>query len=271
MPELPEVETVVKTLEQLISQRKITDVHVLYDKILDRNTEEFKQTIINQSFLGFKRRGKYIIFQLNNCDLVVHLRMEGKFYVKSVDENFDHHTHIQFFLDDGRRLDYHDVRKFGTFEIIDKSDNYDCFKKLGPEPFSEMFNEEYIKNKIRNKKIALKKMLLDQSFVAGIGNIYADEVCFRMKLHPLHLINDLSDKQVKELIISIRSVLSKAIKAGGSTIRSYTSSLGVNGLFQLQIDVYGRENEPCTNCKTRIKKIKVGGRGTCFCPNCQKI
>ncbi len=271
MPELPEVETVVRTLEHLIKEAEIVHVNVLYDNLIEGDTLQFCKQLEHKTFTTFNRRGKYIILGLDNLDLIVHLRMEGKFYVRNKEEPYDKHTHVQFFLSDQRRIDYHDTRKFGRMKLIEKNLSVDYFKKLGPEPFDETFNEDYIKKYCINKKIALKKLLLDQGFVAGIGNIYADEVCFKVRLHPLFPVHKLTKKKRIELVEAIRAVLNKAIAAGGSTIRSYTSSLGVNGLFQLQIDMYGRENKPCVVCQTAIKKIKVQTRGTCFCPQCQRM
>lgn len=270
MPELPEVETVVRTLEHLIQGRRIDKIQINYDKIVDQNLDEFKNRLLNQHFNAFKRRGKYILFEMDDCTLVSHLRMEGKFYLKKAEDQWDKHTHLLFYLDDGSRLDYHDTRKFGRMEIIEKQIDYVDFKELGPEPFWESFNEEYIHSNTQNKNTALKALLLDQHFVAGVGNIYADEICFQMGLHPLFKVKNLTRPKRRKLIEATRAVLHKAILAGGSTVRSYTSSLGVSGLFQLQIEVYGRANEPCTRCGTPLKRITVVQRGTCFCPVCQR-
>jgi len=270
MPELPEVETVVRTLEYLIQGRRIDRIQINYDPIVMQNPKVFQSRLLNQHFNLFKRRGKYILFEMDDCTLVSHLRMEGKFYLKKAQDEWDKHTHVQFYLDDGSRLDYHDTRKFGRMEIIDKKADYSDFKGLGPEPFWDSFNEEYILSNTRNKNTALKALLLDQHFVAGVGNIYADEICFQMGLHPLFKVKNLTGPKRRKLIEVTRFVLNKAIQAGGSTVRSYTSSLGVSGLFQLQIEVYGRANEPCTRCGTPLKRIMVQQRGTCFCPVCQR-
>ena len=165
---------------------------------------------------------------------------------------------------------YDDARRFGRTELIEKSEDYRDFHGLGPEPFSDEFNALYAWNKSRTMKRSLKMTLLDQSFVAGIGNIYADEICFRSKLRPETLVSKISKKRWQLIVENSRSVLNEAIAHGGSTIRSYTSSLGVTGLFQLQIDVYGREGEPCHVCGSTIKKVRHGQRGTHFCPVCQR-
>lgn len=268
MPELPEVETVLRTLEDKIKDREITSIKILYKPIVVDNEKTFKKKLIGQHFRQFKRRGKYLIFELDDISLVSHLRMEGKYYILTPNDKIDKHTHVIFNLDDGRQLRYHDVRKFGRMELIAKDETYDEFKNLGPEPFSKDFNLKYIKDYTKNLKKPIKEVLLDQSFVAGIGNIYADEILWAIKVNPLRQANKLKDEEIKDLIRYTRAILKKAIKAGGTTIRSYTSSLGVTGLFQLSLNAHTVSK--CKRCQSEIKKIRVGGRGTYYCPKCQK-
>lgn len=266
MPELPEVQTVLDTLETQIKDSKIIDIDVLYKPIVDCDINLFKDKLINQHFRNFIRRGKYLLFEMDDITLVSHLRMEGKYFILT-DEDINKHDHVIFYLDDGRQLRYNDVRKFGRMELIEKNDEYNIHN-LGPEPFSNNFNLDYCKNYLKNKKLSIKQVLLDQHFVAGIGNIYADEILFEIKVNPLSIANTLSDKNIVDLIEATKLVLSKAIKAGGTTIRSYTSSLGVSGRFQLSLNVHTMDK--CKQCGSDIKKIKVGGRGTYYCPKCQK-
>lgn len=270
MPELPEVETVVRTLEHLIQGRQIVKTRILYSKIVEAEPELFCQTLLNHHFLNFSRRGKYLLFEMEDLTLIAHLRMEGKFYLKKQGEDYDKHTHLQFDLDDGTRLDYHDTRKFGRMEIVMGKLDLKHFKNLGPEPFWPEFNPEYVRGQFEHCRTALKTKLLDQSFVAGIGNIYADEICYALRLHPLTPVNQISKIKRNELPETVRRILRKAIEAGGSTVRSYTSSLGVTGLFQLELEAYGRENEPCRRCNTALKRIVIGQRSSCFCPKCQR-
>ena len=220
--------------------------------------------------LSYKRRGKYLLFELDNVCLVAHLRMEGKFFIYSEETNPSKHDHLIISLNDGREVHYNDVRKFGRFEICPLSVDYKSFKDLGPEPLEDSFNVNYCESELRLKTKCIKSTLLDQMFVAGIGNIYADEILFRSRIHPLLPCFLLSKKEIRRLTKNTKLILSEAIKAGGSTIRSYTSSLGVTGLFQNSLSVYGRKGELCPRCSSKIKKIEVGGRGTHFCPNCQK-
>lgn len=268
MPELPEVQTVLNTLETQIKNRRIDDIKILYKPIVTCSSKCFKNELIGQHFREFKRRGKYLLFVMDDITLVSHLRMEGKYYIKKHNEPIDKHTHVIFKLNNAYDLRYNDVRKFGRFELIEKRDNYDDFKDLGPEPFSKEFNVLYVKNCFKGCNKPLKEMLLDQSFVAGVGNIYADEICSAIKLNPTVLCRKVKDDSIKDLIKQTRLILNRAIKAGGTTIRSYTSSLGVTGRFQLKLKVHTLDK--CPYCGSKIKKIRVGGRGTYYCPKCQK-
>lgn len=268
MPELPEVQTVLDTLQTKIQDRKIIDIKILYKPIVDCSDRVFKKKLVGQSFRGFKRRGKYLLFEMDDITLVSHLRMEGKYFV--VDKSFplSKHDHVIFYLDNGIQLRYNDVRKFGRMELIEKDDDYHIFKNLGPEPFSKYFSLDYCKEYLRNNNHPIKQVLLDQYFVAGIGNIYADEILFAIKINPKMPAKNLTDDNIKDLISNTRAILKRAIKAGGTTIRSYTSSLGVTGRFQLNLNIHTLNK--CKVCNSDVKKIVVGGRGTYYCPKCQK-
>ena len=270
MPELPEVETVVRTLQRLIEGRRIERVSVNWPPVVGGEVQTFCDALKGQHFRRFDRRGKYLILGLDDRTLAVHLRMEGKFYVQPPCEPLSRHVHVIFDLDDGTQLRYHDTRKFGRMELLEANPDLTHFHQLGPDPFDEAFNEEYCRCVLKKKRIAIKTCLLDQSFVAGIGNIYANEICFALRTDPRRRCDQLTRSQIRALPQVTRELLSRAIEAGGSTIRSYTSSLGVTGLFQLQVKVHGRQGEPCPLCGRPIVKIMVGQRGTYFCPHCQK-
>lgn len=199
--------------------------------------------------------------------------MEGKFYVQQPQEPYDKHVHVILQLSDGRQLRYHDTRKFGKMYLYEKRadvSSYPCFKNIGYDAFDERITAEWMYHTLHKKKTALKAVLLDQRYIAGIGNIYADEICFAMHMHPETMINHLRKKDFEELIYHIRRILNGAIRAGGTTIRSYTSQLGVDGRFQLKLKVHAKKGEACPVCGTTIKKIVVATRGTCFCPTCQR-
>ncbi len=269
MPELPEVQTVLDTLEGQIKDRQITKIKILYEPIVSCPKTVFVKKLTGQHFRGFKRRGKYLLFEMDDITLVSHLRMEGKYFILDDSVPLNKHDHVIFYLDDGTQLRYNDVRKFGRMELIEKRDEYDDFKDLGPEPFSGKFSPSYCREYLSGRKMPIKQVLLDQSFVAGIGNIYADEILFAMKIDPRSPACSLDDDDIRNLISSARKILKKAIKAGGTTIRSYTSSLGVTGRFQLSLMVHTVRE--CPVCGSQIRKITVSGRGTYYCENCQVL
>jgi formamidopyrimidine-DNA glycosylase len=272
MPELPEVETVRQTLKKNIIGQTIRDVDVFYEKMIHGSTvTQFKESLKNQTVQDILRYGKYLVFVFDHIALISHLRMEGRYFLKDIDYPRDKHEHIIFYFNDDTTLRYQDTRKFGTMELSDISQirNVSGIKKLGTEPIDEAIDIDAVYQKIQRRKQAIKTVLLDQTVVAGLGNIYVDEALFLSGIHPEKQSNTLRKKDVEKLINSSKTVLKKAIKLGGSSIRTYTSSLGVTGRFQNELFVHTREHEPCKVCHTEIKKIKVGGRGTYFCPTCQ--
>ena len=272
MPELPEVETVRRTLKRLIVGKTIRDIDIFYAKIIRNiSSEDFKKKLINKTIDEIDRYGKYLIFNLGDTSLISHLRMEGKYFIKNADMPKEKHEHIIIYFTDGDTLRYHDTRKFGTMDIVAKDMVYhnSPITKLGPEPFHKELTKQYLKEKLSKKTIAIKSSLLDQTIMTGLGNIYVDEVLFRCRLHPSTPSNQMTDGDIVHIIENSKEVLNKAIKLGGTTIRSYTSSLGVTGLFQNELNVHTKEGEPCPVCNSKIIKIKVNGRGTYYCPNCQ--
>lgn len=270
MPELPEVETVLRTLEFQIKNQEIKEIEVLWNKIIVGDVAEFKKKCIGQHFRDFKRRGKYLLFILDDFILVSHLRMEGKYFYSTSDEVINKHIHVIFKLSNGMELRYQDTRKFGRMEILSKEIDLSKFKNLGPEPWDESFTPAYCKQFLKKRTGPIKGALLDQSFVAGIGNIYADEICFKMGVDPRKSCKKITKKNCEDLVQATRETLSRAIELGGTTIRSYTSSLGITGRFQLEVNVHGRLKEHCPQCDTEILKIRVATRGTYYCPHCQK-
>lgn len=274
MPELPEVETVKETLKRVIIGKKIKDVIINYNNIIEYPTSDlFKKQIINETINDIKRRGKWLLFELDNYYLLSHLRMEGKYFYKKQDDEHLKHEHIIFKFFDNTELRYLDSRKFGKMHLVDKNQLFKQKKlnELGYEPWDELLTVNYLKEKYKNKKLPIKTVILDQSIIAGIGNIYADEILFLSKINPLKKAFELSENELENIIKYTKEVLNKAILNGGTTIRSYESSEGVHGKFQQSLLVHDRENMQCPNCQTKIIKIKVGGRGTYYCVNCQKL
>ena len=275
MPELPEVETVKNTLKECILNKTIKDIKIFYNKIIDNKTEEdFKNSLINQTFLDIQRRGKYLIFILNDYYLISHLRMEGKYFLMH-DEDYSKHDHIVFIFDDSN-LRYNDTRKFGRMFLYSKKEYNNildlrrskALKNVGKEVFDDDIDANYLLSKLKNSR-PIKTSLLDQSIIAGLGNIYVDEVLFMCKIHPLKKSSDVTKDEAINIINNSIVVLNKAIKLGGTTIRSFESSHGISGRFQNELLVHTKTI--CPICNSNIEKIRVGGRGTYLCPKCQKI
>ena len=273
MPELPEVETVKETLKKQILNRVITKVKVIYPNIIEYPTSNtFIKNLKNQKINDIKRRGKWLMFELDDYFLLSHLRMEGKYYIRNKDEELKKHDHIIFTLDNDTELRYNDTRKFGRMHLLRKEKAFDSkpLNELGKEPWDEDLTIPYLKEQFENKKLPIKTVLLDQSIIVGIGNIYADEILFLCKINPNKKACDLTTKDLENIIKYTKDILDSAIKKGGTTIRSYESSEGVHGKFQNNLLVHNKENEECIVCKSKIVKIKVGSRGTYYCPKCQK-
>ncbi len=272
MPEIAEVETVRNTLKNMILNKPIKSVNVIYPKMIESNLEEFKKLLPSRKIIDIKRVGKWLIFDLDDYYLLSHLRMEGKFFVKGHAEEINKHEHVIITFTDGTDLRYHDTRKFGRMNLIKKEDldSTEAIKKQGIEPISDKLSAEYLYNKIHAKNLPLKTILLDQSIISGLGNIYADEVLFASHINPLKKGKDITLSDCENIKDSAKKIITEAIKYGGTTIKSYTSSLGVTGRFQQFLMVHKKEGEHCQICNTPIVKIKVGGRSTYYCPNCQK-
>lgn len=275
MPELPEVETVKEALNQTVKGQTIKEIELRYEPMIkNMSADEFKEKLINQTIQEVSRRGKYLVFHFDDYQLLSHLRMEGKYFYVDSDFELNPHVHVIFTLENGKRLLYQDTRKFGTYHLYDKAIDLETtapFQVLGLEPFATEFTPSYVKEKIQNKKKPIKSLLLDQTIVCGLGNIYVDEVLYRARLHPLTSSSELTDKDIENVVKYTVEVLARAIELGGTTIRTFSSSHGVSGTFQNELLVHQRKGENCYECHTPIEKIKVGGRGTYFCPTCQKL
>lgn len=272
MPELPEVENVRKSLADLVAGRKILELSAAYPRMVLTGFDQAKATLEGQTIRGISRRGKYLIFEFDTFVLISHLRMEGKYRLEALDFVAGKHDHLFVKFSDGV-LVYQDVRKFGTWEILRREETAKYFenKKIGPEPTASTFDEAIFSEKLGQSKKKIKPYLLDQSLVAGLGNIYADEVLWQAKIHPERIASDLTESSKKLLHDSIIEILQKAIKLGGSSIRTYQNALGKSGTMQEELKVYGKTGQNCSRCATKIVKIKVAGRGTHFCPNCQHL
>jgi len=282
MPELPEVETVRKGLQQYMEGQSIGKVQVFISKLRWELPESFEKNLINQTITTMARRGKYLILEVSNghC-LIVHLGMTGSFAIFSTNgfPKYDHsrrdkHDHVVFHLGNGTVIAYNDPRKFGMMDLIPESklSIYPPLKTLGVEPLGNGFDEKYLKYHLDRRSSPVKNFLLDQKVIAGIGNIYASEALWRAGISPRRKANRISQKKASLLVKAIRDVLNDAIKSGGSTLRNYRSVAGNLGYFQHQFCVYDQEGEPCSNenCDGQINRIVQTGRSTFYCPSCQK-
>ncbi len=270
MPELPEVESIVRSLDKKISGKKISKIRVLRKNILQLSQKKFSQILLQKKIQKVSRYGKYIIFELENPYLwVVHLRMSGKFiYPAQKEPAF--HDRVFFEFPDETCLVYNDVRCFGTMELLEKDTSIAKQKKLGLDALDSGWTEEYLYCKLKQKKFSIKDFLLDQSQIAGIGNIYASEILFNCKVNPLKFCNEISKKEAKKILQSIVSILQLAIEKNGTSISDYRRVDNKMGEFQNFLKVYGKKDAPCFRCYATIQKIKQRQRSTYYCPSCQK-
>lgn len=273
MPELPEVEMVCSGLRAHLPGRRILRLEVRCADVIHQalTAETFAAALEGKTFQHIERRGKYIVLVLDDAWLACHLRMTGKLLLHTESAAPGKHTHIIFRLDDGSQLFYDDVRRFGGF-IYSQEDPLlqPPLNTLGPEPLSDDFSATLFYESCRGRKRPVKSHLLDQHVVAGIGNIYADEILFRAGVRPRKCAARLTKKECAAIVCATKTVLTEAISAGGSTIRDYVDSEMRAGSYQLAHQVYGRAGKPCRRCGATLKSVVVGGRSSVYCPHCQK-
>jgi formamidopyrimidine-DNA glycosylase len=267
LPELPEVETIRAQLEPRLLGRTLELVSIL-DSRLTRplDPREVAAELEGTRVVGVERRGKYLVLRLNTgAALLVHLRMTGSFGFEPTS-----HERAVLELDRGERLVYRDVRRFGTWLVVDAVELEPYLAaKNGPEPLSPRFTSAWLAQQLSRRRAPLKAVLLDQRVVAGLGNIYADEALWRARVSPLRPANAIEPDEVPRLVRAIRAALRKGIERQGASLRDYAKPDGATGKMQAEFKVYGREGEPCPRCGTPIAKARVGGRGTWYCPHCQ--
>lgn len=274
MPELPEVETVKRTLNVLVKGKQIEYVTVRLARIIQRpdDIQAFANMLAGHSVVNVERRGKFLRIVLDGLVLVSHLRMEGRYGLFQKNDPLDKHTHVIFHFTDGTELRYTDVRQFGTMHLFEPGEDLRLppLNKLGQEPLEPAFTPERFKEIVAGKSTKIKSLLLNQEYVVGIGNIYVDESLHRAGIHPEDSAKVLSGEQLDKLYEAIVTTLTEAVNAGGSSVKSYVNGQGESGSYQDQHLIYGRKDQPCVSCGTMIEKTVVGGRGTHFCPNCQR-
>lgn len=274
MPELPEVETVRRGLLKLAKGKKINAIDVYYGKTITNDVEEFRQALIGQTIKDIDRRGKYLLFRFtNHLTMVSHLRMEGQYFTQPIGGPIDKHTHVVFQFTDGTELCYHDTRKFGRMTLVPTGQEMTVggLKTIGPEPTEKDFKLNFFTAELKKSRGKIKPFLLNQRHVAGLGNIYVDEVLWQSKINPEQPANTLTDKQIKTLHDNIISELATAIKYKGTTVHTFANAFGGAGGFQEHLQAYDHGGEKCPRCGTKMVKIKVAQRGTTYCPHCQPL
>ena len=288
MPELPEVEVVKRSLKKTISKLKIRKVIINNSKLRYKVNKQYFKKILKKKIVSIRRRSKYLLFNFESkLTMLVHLGMTGKFILMNkkkqkkitsfyykLSNKDNKHNHIIFLFNNNIKLIYNDVRRFGFIKIFSnfKEKNISHLKILGPEPLSNNFNFKYFINYILNKNKSIKNCLMDQKFVAGLGNIYVNEVLFLSGINPLRNLKDINSKEVKKILINIKKILKRAIKEGGSSIKNFSDSKGNSGKFQKEFKIYGRKGDKCLSlkCSEVIKKVVICNRATFYCNSCQK-
>jgi len=271
MPELPEVETTVNGIKPWLESKTIKAINIYNDSLRWKIPANLADKYRKQKVTGVTRRAKYILVHLDSgATLIMHLGMSGSLVINTDNKLLAKHDHFEMIMDDNTSLRFNDPRRFGC--ILDSQDylNHKLIKNLGPEPLSDKFDGAMFKTKANNKTQAVKNFIMDGKVVVGVGNIYASEALFMAKINPKKPAGKISLKRYQQLVKSIKQVLSNAIEAGGTTLSDFVNAEGKPGYFAQELKVYGRENEPCVDCETSIKKVVIGQRSTFYCSKCQK-
>jgi len=268
MPELPEVETTKNGLDSLLSNKTISKVEILNPNLRWTVEQSIISKLDNQTIRSFSRRGKYILFNLDKGHLMIHLGMSGKINVLNIDLPLNKHDHFLLYFNN-EIMRFNDPRRFGSIFYLESLD-HKLLNSLGVEPLEDSFHENYLFENSRNKTQNVKAFIMDSKIVVGVGNIYACESLFKAGINPKMKANKISKQRYSSLTNNIKEVLTKAIKAGGTTLQDFAKVDGKPGYFSQELSVYGRENENCYSCNGKIKRIVQNQRSTFYCPKCQK-
>ena len=276
MPELPEVETIKVQLQKLIVGKKIKKVKISLPKMVKLPLDKFRKIIVGATIKNVNRRAKILIFELSNgWSLLIHLKLSGRLIFRKKGEELQPEdikwNHLIYYFSDDSRLFHNDLRQFGYVKLVKSGELLDFFKKekLGPEPLEKNFSfDEFLAILKKKPKAKIKQFLMDQKNIAGIGNIYSDEILFFARVHPLRKVRELKSSEIKKVFEGIRKILLEAIRFGGSSVRDFVDALGKEGGYVPKLKVYGREEEKCSRCGAIIKRIKIGSRSAHFCPKC---
>ncbi len=270
MPELPEVETVRRSLNRLVRGKRFESLCVFYPPMSRVPEALLQKTLKHKTLEDISRRGKTLLFAFEDERLLVHLRMEGKFHLRTLAHERTKHEHWMMAFTDDTALWYHDVRKFGTLDLRRADTVFETqpLSRLGPEPDDPSLDVDYLRRRMRSER-TVKAVLLDQSVIAGIGNIYADEILFCAGIDPNRPAKRLKRTQCEKLLACTRDILKEAVALGGASVHTYRDTLGIDGRFQTRLKVHLRAGKPCPVCHEAIEKIRVAGRGTYRCRRCQ--
>jgi len=272
MPELPEVQTIVNELSETVTQKLIESCKILRESVIQGDSDYFSRALLGRTIMKVSRKGKYIIFTLSGkMWMIVHLSMTGKFVLKTKKEKSHKHDRVVFNLNSGQRLIFNDLRCFGKLELINRLDIHPGILKLGWEPWDKNLSAKNFRNRVKSRSTSIKAILMDQTVIAGLGNIYVSEILFEAAINPVVSINTLKTQQISRLLSSVRKILAFAIQLNGTSISDYRRVDDKQGKFQNFLKVYGKEGQSCVTCSSKIVKIKQNQRSTFLCPTCQKL
>lgn len=272
MPELPEVETTRNGIMPYLLNQTINKIIIRENRFRLPVPEHLSRHCAKQKILAIKRRAKYLLLQLEQGHLLIHLGMSGHLRIVDATVPIQKHDHIDLILNNELILRFSDPRRFGIFTYLEEDPaNHTLIKSLGPEPLTEAFNALYLAQKIQNRKKPIKAVIMDNHVVVGVGNIYATEGLFRAKIHPARPAHTLNKSELEALVYFINEVLQEAITQGGTTLKDFYGFDGKPGYFRLALQAYGRYQEPCFLCTTPLESLIIGGRSSVFCPECQKL
>ena len=268
MPELPEVETTVRAIKKF-ENNVLQKIVVHNENLRWKIDKKIHQDVKNKLIKKITRRAKYILINFDDSSLMIHLGMSGKLRIQNIKNNFfKKHDHVELIFDKEKVI-FNDTRRFGSIHFSEDYKNHRLIKNLGVEPLSKEFNKDYIFDICKTKNISIKKLIMDQNVVVGVGNIYASESLFLARINPKRLSKNISIEECDALIRAVKKILKYAIKKGGTTLKDFYSADGSEGYFSLDLKVYGQNEKPCKNCKTPIEKIVLGQRATFYCSICQ--
>jgi formamidopyrimidine-DNA glycosylase len=272
MPELPEIETIRRGIEPFLINQSI-DFLIIREKRLRVVIDETLLHVCQQKIENVSRRGKYLLLQMPQGSLLIHLGMSGRLHLLEKNTEVKKHDHVDFILQNQQILRYSDPRRFGLLVWVNKKELLDhkLLKHLGPEPLTDSFAADSLYQKLQRSSRSIKLLIMDNRIVVGVGNIYANEALFKAAIHPQTPGNKIPFKKVVQLITAIQSVLSDAIDQGGTTFKDFQDAAGKPGYFQQKLSVYGRENLPCITCHEKLISIRLDNRATVFCSKCQKF